>query len=704
MSTTHGEVHAPSSLSYSSRQILSLFRTMLVSRQIDDEEIRLKKRNQIYFQISSAGHEAIGVAVGYHLRPGYDWFLPYYRDRALCLQLGITPYEMFLGAVGSKDDPASGGRQMPCHWGHRPLHILSQSSPTGTQYNQAVGCAEAGRYITARSLELPASADEITLVSSGEGATSEGEFWEAINVASNRRLPVLFLIEDNEYAISVPVEVTTAGGDVAQCFSGMPGLRVIKCDGTDLMESMEAAATAVRHLREGLGPVLLHAKVTRPYSHSLSDDHVYYRTREELEAESQRDCLPRTTEFLIENGIISHIELESLKAEVAREVREAANQALQAATPQAAEVMTHLYSTQAGPEAPVSFEAVPTNTTDNLAMGEAVRRTLMQEMGRNDRILVFGEDVADASREAAFSECKGKGGVFKVTFGLQREHGSDRVFNTPLAEAMIVGRAIGMAMRGLKPAVEIQFLDFIWPAFNQIRSELATMRWRSAGKWAAPVVIRATIGGYLRGGGVYHSQSCESIFAACPGLRIAYPSNAADAMGLLRASLRMDDPVLFLEHKHLYFQGYNRSNDPGPDHVVPFGKAAIRRTGTDLTIVTWGALVHKCLEAADRISRRMQVETEILDLRTIMPWDREAVLASVRKTGRLLVVHEENLTAGFGGEIASTVAEQAFEWLDAPVRRLGAKDTWVGYAPALEDAALPNTSDVEKAIEALASY
>jgi len=705
MSTIQGDVHARSTSADNNPALIpSLFRTMLISRYADDEEIRLKKRQQIYFQISGAGHEAVGVAVGYHTRPGYDWFYPYYRDRALCLQLGMTPHELFLSAVGAVDDPNSHGRQMPSHYGQKNLNIVSQSSPTGTQYNQAVGCAEGGRHIISAAIDLPAAADEITVVSSGEGATSEGEFWEAINVAANRRLPVMFLIEDNEYAISVPVEVTTAGGDIGQCFSGVPGLRIMKCDGTDLVETLDTVAAAVRHLREGLGPVLLHAKVTRPYSHSLSDDHAYYRTREELALESERDCLRRTENLILERGYASLLEIESLKAECQREVREAANRALSARRAGPKDVMNHLYAPGDGPDAIVSNEGVPTHGSENIAMGEAIRRTMLQELALDERIVIFGEDVADASRACILTECKGKGGVFKVTFGLQREHGGDRVFNTPLAEAMIIGRAIGMATRGLKPVVEIQFFDYIWPAFNQLRNELATMRWRSGGDFTAPVVVRTTIGGYLRGGAIYHSQTGESIFVACPGIKIAYPSNAADAMGLLRSAIRMDDPVLFLEHKHLYFQGYNRSNDPGPDHVVPFGKAAVRRTGTDLTLVTWGALVQRSLEAADRISRRMQIETEVIDLRTIVPWDREAVLASVRKTGRLLIVHEEMKTGGFGAEISASITEECFEWLDAPVRRVASKDVWVGYSPEMEEVTLPQIADVEKAIESLATY
>lgn len=687
----------------STEDLVSLYKTIITSRMVDNEEKRLKLRQSIYFQISGAGHEAIGAAIAYCMKPGHDWFYPYYRDRALCLQLGMTPYEHLLAAVGAESDITSSGRQMPNHWGHVDLNIVSQSSPTGTQYNQAVGCAEAGRYILKTSLKLRSQPDEVTLVTSGEGATSEGEFWEAINAASNLRLPVIFLIEDNEYAISVPVEVTTAGGDIGRCFQGVPGLEVMRCDGTDLLESLDICEQAVEHVRSGKGPVLLHARVTRPYSHSLSDDHVYYRTAEELEIERNRDCILKLERSFLDNGLLSEEKLEEIKSACLADVKKASERALAAKKPDAATAMEFLYSPNR-PEFPEYVATIHSTGGEPLPMAQAINRTLLQEMALDERILVFGEDVADASREAILSEVKGKGGVFKVTYGLQREHGSDRVYNTLLAEASIIGRAIGMATRGLKPVPEIQFFDYIWPAFMQIRNELGTMRFRSGGRFIAPVVIRVPIGGYLTGGSLYHSQTGESIFASCPGLLIAYPSNASDAMGLLRAALRMDDPVLFLEHKHLYLQGYNRAPDPGPDHLVPFGKAAVRRAGGDMTIITWGALVQKSLEAAEKIQRRLNLETEVIDIRTLVPLDRETIFASVRKTGRALIVHEEMRTGGFGGEIAALIAEECFEWLDAPVKRVASLDTWVAYCPPLEKAILPQTQDVEAALEQLAEY
>jgi len=688
----------------SPEELVGLYKNMCLSRLLDDEEIRLKKRNLIFFQVSSAGHEAIGVAAASLLRPGQDWFFPYYRDRAMCLQIGLSAEEMLLSAVGAESDPISAGRQMPAHWSKRDLNIVTQSSPTGTQFNQAVGVAEAGRYARNAGLPEKAEEDEVVLACSGEGATSEGEFWEALNVAANRKLPVLFLIEDNEYAISVPVEVTTAGGSISRCFEGMPNMKVMCCDGTNLMESLDACEEAVDHIRGGNGPVLLHAKVTRPYSHSLSDDQIYYRTKEELEKEKERDCLIQVEKHLIKKKIRTALEIEEMKADLAKELRAASAKALEAPKPDPKTVCTHLFSSRDLTEDLPKVSGLPRHGGEPIAMAQAINRTLKEEMGRNERILVFGEDVADASREEAFETCKGKGGVFKVTYGLQKEFGSDRVYNTLLAEASIIGRAIGMAARGLKPVPEIQFFDFIWPGFNQIRSELASFRWRSAGDWGAPAVVRVPIGGYLRGGSIYHSQSAESIFISCPGLKIAYPSNAADAMGLLRAALRMDDPVMFFEHKHLYLSAASRSPDPGFDHIVPFGKAAIKRSGTDLTLITWGALVHKSLEAAEKVAKRLGVEVEVVDLRTLVPMDRETVLASVQKTGRALVVHEEPKSCGFGGQVAALLADECFEWLDAPIKRVAGKDAWVAYTPVLEEAMLPSVGDIVAALEDLAQY
>ena len=687
-------------------QLLAVHRCMLLSRKLDDKEIQLKNQSQIFFQISGAGHEAALAAAALTLKSGYDWFFPYYRDRALCLGLGVTPLEMLLASVGAKDDPASGGRQMPSHWGQTRLNIVSGSSPTGTQVLHAVGAAEAG-VIYGRVAQIPDREsrhhpDEITYVSLGEGATSEGEFWEALNATCAKKLPVLFLVEDNGYAISVPVEVQTAGGDISRLVSGFPGLHVDSIDGTDFFVSLRAMRKAAEYVRSRQGPALVHARVIRPYSHSLSDDEKLYKPPAEREAEARRDPLKRFAQFLTSNGLATADDLAAMTADVEREVNEAANQALAAPKPPKSSATLWVYSPDVDPTS-AAFEspAQPEGKPDTMV--EAINRTLKDEMAREPRIVVFGEDVADASKREALPHVKGKGGVFKLTHGLQRLYGDDRVFNSPLAEASIVGRAIGMAVRRLKPVVEIQFFDYIWPAMMQIRDELSMMRYRSGNHWSAPVVIRVPIGGYLRGGGPYHSQSGESIFAHCPGIRIVYPSNAVDAAGLLRTSIRCDDPVLFLEHKHLYRQTYNKGEYPGRDFMIPFAKASLRRDGDHVLVVTWGALVQRSLLAAQQ-AEKDHVSVAVLDLRTIVPYDWEAIATLVQRTNRVVVAHEDQLMCGFGAEIAARIAGELFEHLDAPVRRVGALSSPVAYYPDLEEAILPQTHDILKAIRETARY
>ena len=678
-------------------ELIRAFRLMHTSRRLDDREVALKRQNRIYFQISGAGHEALQVAAGMALRSGYDWFYPYYRDRALCLTLGVTPREMLQQAVGAAADPASGGRQMPSHWGHRDFHLVSSSSPTGTQFSQAVGCAEASRYENAQS-------DEVTLVCSGEGATSEGEFWEALHLASLERLPVLFLIEDNGYAISVPVEAQTPGGSISALTASVPGLFRQAVDGTDFVACYGAMREAARYCRQERGPALVHARCIRPYSHSLSDDERLYRTAAERETESARDPVLLFPKMLIDEGVMDRRMLQNITHEIDQEIQQATQQALHEEAPAAASALTHLYSetVDATSEA---FSMEPHFHGAPMTMVDLINAALREEMRRNPDMLVFGEDVADCTREANLSEVKGKGGVFKVTHGLQMEFGSRRAFNTPLAEAAIVGRAIGMAMRGLKPVAEIQFFDYIWPAMMQLRNELATMRWRSNGKFSCPAVIRVAIGGYLNGGAVYHSQSGESIFTHIPGLRVVFPSNAADACGLLRTAVRADDPVLFLEHKRLYREPYNRSPHPGADYTIPFGRAKVVKPGHSLTVITYGALVQKALLAATQIERRdPAVSVEILDLRTLAPYDWAAIRASVEKTSRVIVAHEDCLSWGYGAEIAARIADELFASLDAPVRRVGALDTWVGYHPQLEAAILPQTERLAAEMDRILEY
>ena len=687
-------------------QLLAVHRCMLLSRKLDDKEIQLKNQSQIFFQISGAGHEAVLVAAGLTLRPGYDWFCPYYRDRALCLQLGMTPLDMLLAAVGSKDDPSSGGRQMPSHWGHPKLNIISGSSPTGTQVLHAIGAAEAG-VIYSRVPQIPDRRerfrdDEITYVSLGEGATSEGEFWEALNTACTRSLPIVFLIEDNGYAISVPVEVQTAGGDISKLVRSFPGLFVESIDGTDFFTSLRTMREATAYARARKGPALVHANVIRPYSHSLSDDEKLYKPPAEREAEARRDPIKRFAEFLKDNGLATDEDLTAMAADVEAEVNDAATKALAAPKPSKDTATLWVYSPDVDPcSSAFDTPAQPEGKPDTMVT--AINRTLKDEMTRDARIVVFGEDVADASKKDALPVVSGKGGVFKLTHGLQRMFGDDRVFNSPLAEANIVGRAVGMAARGLKPVVEIQFFDYIWPAMMQIRDELTMMRYRSGNTWKCPVVIRTPIGGYLRGGGPYHSQSGESIFAHCPGIRIAYPSSAVDAAGLLRTSIRCDDPVLFLEHKHLYRQTYNKGEYPGKDFMIPFGRASLRREGDDVLVVTWGALVQRTLLAAHQ-AEKDHIGVAVLDLRTIVPYDWDAIAAHVKRVNRVVIAHEDQLMCGFGAELVARIAGELFEHLDAPVTRVGALNVPVAYYPDLEEAILPQSSDVLKAIRQTARY
>ena len=708
------------------QQLIDAYRIMYTSRKVDDREILLKRQQKIYFQISGAGHEAVGVAAAFAMKPTYDWFYPYYRDRALCLGLGATPYEMLLQATGKADDPSSGGRQMPSHWGYPKLNVVTQSSPTGSQVLQAVGCAEAGVYLArhpdaAKRVDgdyrqfknVVSHPDEVTYVSLGDGTTSEGEFWEGMNSASNLKLPIIFVVEDNEYAISVPVEIQTAGGNISRLVANYPNFHFEEVDGTDPVATYAAFTRSVAYCRERKGPSFIHAHVIRPYSHSLSDDERLYRPDAERQKDAQRDPITRMQMFLLREGILDEKGINQLEKEVEDRLQMDVDRALDAAPPTADTVMLHVYSEDLKATSSL-FETAPVvpAASDNgkpgapKTMADLINATLKDEMRRDERIVIFGEDVADCSRDEYLEQklIKGKGGVFKLTSGLQCEYGSDRVFNSPLAEANIVGRATGMATRGLKPVVEIQFFDYIWPAMMQLRDELPLIRWRSNNGFSAAAVIRVAIGGYLTGGAIYHSQCGESIFTHIPGLRVVFPSNALDAAGLLRTAIRCDDPVLFLEHKRLYRETYGRSPYPGPDYMIPFGKAKVVQPGTDMTVITYGAVVPRALQAAQRLEREQGIHVELIDLRCLSPFDWESISASVKKTNRAIVAYEDTLSWGYGAEIAARIADELFEHLDAPVRRVAALDTFVAYQPILEDAILPQAEDLFKAMKSLAEF
>ena len=684
------------------------FRLACISRALDDREIALQKQTRVFFQISGAGHEALLLGLARELRPGYDWFFPYYRDQALMLGLGITPTTILLQAVGSADDPSSGGRQMPAHWGFAAEHVVTQSSCTGSQCLPAVGCAEAARYLSRRPhlAGTNAHGDELAYVSLGEGATSEGEFWESLNTACTLHLPVLFVVADNGYAISVPA-VDQAPAPVSELVRGFRGLDVYAVDGCDYAAVRRVAAQAIPLVRAGVGPALIHARVTRPYSHSAADTQSKYRSAEELAEEAARDPLLTMADALMTAGLLTQAEVDACWDEAKTIVAAAARDALAAARPEPCSVADNVVALPHVEEDRSLVDDHPGGARpgdiDTVTFGESINLTLHEVMAADERVRVFGEDVAD-TREALLASVEGKGGVFGTTHGLQRAFGMARCYNSPLAESNIIGRAVGQALRGLRPAPEIQFFDYIWPAMQQIKSEAATIRWRSNGAFTAPMVIRVPIGGYLAGGAIWHSQSGESIFAHIPGLLIAFPSRARDAAGLLRTAFRCEDPVLFLEHKHLLRQPYARDPFPPENYLVPFGRGAIRRPGRDLTIVTWGATVQKSLDASARIQAELDREVEVIDLRSLVPWDRDLVADSVRRTGRLLVVHEDVVTCGFGAEVSAWAADDLYSDLRAPIRRVGAIDTHVAYEPTLEEVILPQVGDIATAAASLLAH
>eukprot|EP01107_Rhizomastix_libera_P009511 TRINITY_DN25608_c0_g1_i1.p1 TRINITY_DN25608_c0_g1~~TRINITY_DN25608_c0_g1_i1.p1 ORF type:complete len:729 (-),score=-85.18 TRINITY_DN25608_c0_g1_i1:34-2220(-) len=668
-------------LKLTKEQMIGDLRNMMLARYTDDKHLTLVKQGKSFFHIGGSGHEGIQTAVAAAFEKGVDWGWTYYRDLAFSYGMGYTPKDYFLLAMGKPEDPATGGKQMPGHYGHPGLNLPTQSSSTGMQYLNAVGSAMALKKDGTKAA---------VYVASGEGTTSQGEFYEAVNWASRDKLPVLFCVQDNGYAISVPREHQSMGSNVGHTFCCYQNLKMISFKGYDYFESTLAAREAVEYIKSGKGPVLLHADVVRLLPHSSSDDHKKYRPEEELKNISEKDCIKLLSGYLVENKISTLEEIDALWLSIKSEVDEAVEWCEKRPDAKAEDSLTNLYA----PEETRNLAYASSEPTEGspVVLVDAVNHALKEEMAINPKMLIFGEDVADP-----------KGGVFTATRGLTNAYGQDRVFNSPLAEASIIGVATGLAVNGYKPVVEIQFGDYIWPAFMQIKNEMATMRYRSNGGFKAPVVIRVAVGGYIHGG-LCHSQNIEGIFSHIPGLYIAYPSNAMDAKGLLKTACRIDDPVLFLEHKGMYRLPFARTVEPNEDYLVPFGKGKIVKEGEDAVIVTYGMGVKDSLSAVKTFEKETGKSIRIVDLRTIAPWDKELVLDSVKKTGRLLVVHEDTMTTGFGAEISATVVQQAFKDLDAPIMRIAAKDSFIPYAPAYEEDVLPNETKILAGVRELLKF
>jgi 2-oxoisovalerate dehydrogenase E1 component len=659
-------------------ELLGFYRTMLLSRRLDEKMLTLLKQGKGFFHIGAAGHEATQAAIGALALPGHDWFSMYYRDLCTYLTLGGTAEDIMLHHMAKADDPNSGGRQMSEHFSSRKLNILPLSSSVGAQYLPAVGVALA--------LQRTES-DAFVYCSGGEGSTSQGSFHEALNWSARVGAPVLFAIQDNKYAISVPVQDQIAGGSPYKLARGYEGLKRAHVDGTDFFKVYTVARAAIDHIRAGNGPVCITADVVRLLPHSSSDNHAKYRTPEELEKDRQIDPIARMELHLVEAGILNEDRIETIRKEINQQVDEAARWAEKQPEPDPANATKHVYF-----EGDFNLEyekSAPSGSP--IVFVDAINHALHEEMERNDRIIVYGEDVAES-----------KGGVFTATRELTEKYGRGRCFNSPLAEDSIVGTAAGMSAAGFKPVIEIQFGDYIWPALQQLRNQVASFRYRSNGEWGCPMVIRIPVGGYIHGG-LCHSQNIEAFFAHMPGFKIALPSNAADAKGLLKTAIRMEDPVLFLEHKALYRMAAARSREPDADYLLPFGKANTVREGTDLTIITYGMMVYKSLNVA-KVLEKEGVSVEIVDLRTILPLDSEAVIESVMKTNRVLVVYEDHEFVGFGAEVAAQIADKAFRYLDAPVRRYAGAFSPIPFSDVLERVVLPQDEGILEAARDVLTY
>ena len=662
---------------YSKKDLLDIYKKMALARRLDEKQLIMLKQGKAFFHIGCSGHEASQMAAAQNMIPGKDWSYPYYRDAALCLGLGMTSKEQLLSFLAKADDPNSGGRQMPQHYGHKDLRIVSQSSPTGTQFLQAVGCAMSRKW---------ENDHEVVYVSSGEGSTSEGEFHEALNWASREKLPIIFHIQDNEYAISVHVSEQTSGSSVFSMVNGYDNLSRYEVDGTNFFETDLAFREAIERARQGKGPSVIVSNVVRLLSHSSSDDQKKYRKKEDLDKDKNRDPLLVFEKNCIKNKILKENDFEKLRNEIIQIVDQDAEWADKQNHPDPNSATNHIYSNEP------NLNETPSNyKNEKIVLVDAINHAMHEEMKLNDKMIIYGEDIADP-----------KGGVFTATRGLSDSFGDKRVFNSPLAEASIVGTAVGLATTGWKPCVEIQFGDYIWPAMMQIRNEVASMRYRSNGSWKCPMVIRVPVGGYIHGA-ICHSQSIDGYFMHMPGIRIAYPSNAEDAKGLLKAALRMDDPVLFLEHKGLYRQGFAASKEPDENYVLPFGIGKKIMEGDIVTVITWGAMVQKSIEAINILEIDNGI-IDLIDLRTLNPLDYEMIGESVKKTGKILIVHEDNKMNGPGAEISAHIAENYFDDLDAPIMRVASSDSHIPYNWHLEEKILVQTEDIQKALKELLEY
>ena len=652
---------------------------MLQTRMMDDKMGKLVRQNKGgTFFLSAAGHEMIGALCALSLTPEKDWGLPYYRDRAFALGLGCTPTDLFGSFLARATKHHSGGRMMPEHYSHKRLHIPCQSSVVGSQMLQSVGVAKA--------IQL-AERNEVVYVSAGDGATSQGDFHEALNFACLHKLPLIFVIQDNGWAISVPVKEQTAGGSIDTIVKGYAGLSVHNVDGTDFENTQNACQTAVQKARSGQGPSLIVAKVPRIGPHSSSDDPKKYKSQDHVDEDQKRDPIPRFENWLIDQGIMTRSEIDALREKIFQDIEQAAYDADQIPHPCPKTAEHNVFK-------PIAIEETKgKDEAPSVVMVDALNHGLDEEMKRDPSIVIFGQDVA-----------RGKGGVFGVTRELTAKHGEKRCFNSPLAESTIVGIATGMAMEGtFKPVAEVQFADYLWTGINQLFNELSSIYYRSNGEWNCPAVIRMPCGGYIQGG-PYHSQNIEAFLAHCPGLKVVIPSNAADAKKLLKAAIRDPNPVVFLEHKALYRQRvFSARPEPAEDEILPLGKAKVVREGDDVTLVGWGMTVCMAHEVATQLEKE-GISVEIIDVRTIVPLDIETIIASVQKTGKVLIAHEAAQSGGFGAEIAARIANEAFIYLDAPVKRLASSDCPVPYAKGLEDEVLLQRTDLEKAIRDLAVF